>query len=67
MTPSPLVIARVEVFEGGDFVLSSYRDVEDASTTMQIFFAENGTDGGEMRAAAERAKKIFMTQITTMV
>ncbi|MBR5548837.1 MAG: 50S ribosomal protein L11 methyltransferase [Kiritimatiellae bacterium] len=44
-----------EVFEGGDFVLSSYRDVEDASTTMQIFFAEDGTDGGEMRAAAERA------------
>ncbi len=29
-----------EVFDGGDFVLSSYRDVEDALTTMQIFFPD---------------------------
>ena len=26
-----------EVFDGGDFILSSYRDIEDAQTTMQIF------------------------------
>ncbi|MBR1870548.1 MAG: 50S ribosomal protein L11 methyltransferase [Kiritimatiellae bacterium] len=29
-----------EVFDGGDFVLSSYRDVEATSTTMQIFFPD---------------------------
>ncbi len=44
-----------EVFEGGDFVLSSYRDVEDASTTMQIFFPEPDGDDGVMRGEAERA------------
>ena len=26
-----------EVFDGGDFILSSYRDIEDTLTTMQIF------------------------------
>ena len=26
-----------EVFDGGDFILSSYRDIEDSLTTMQIF------------------------------
>ena len=29
-----------EVFDGGDFILSSYRDVEDSLTTMQIFFPD---------------------------
>ena len=29
-----------EVFDGGDFILSSYRDVEDELTTMQIFVPE---------------------------
>ena len=48
-----------EVFEGGDFVLSSYRDVEDTSTTMQIFFPEKAGGGaGRMEvAAAKRALK----------
>ena len=41
-----------EVFDGGDFVLSSYRDVEESSTTMQIFFPEAEGDGGSVRAAA---------------
>ena len=41
-----------EVFDGGDFVLSSYRDVEESSTTMQIFFPEVEGDGGSVRAAA---------------
>jgi len=44
-----------EVFEGGDFVLSSYRDVEDSATTMQIFFTESGGEGGALRAAAVQA------------
>ena len=29
-----------EVFDGGDFVLSSYHDIESDRTTMRIFFAE---------------------------
>jgi ribosomal protein L11 methyltransferase len=41
-----------EVFDGGDFVLSSYRDVEEDSTTMQIFFPESEGDDGSMRASA---------------
>lgn len=39
-----------EVFDGGDFILSSYRDVEESTTTMQIFFPE-----GEGESAAVRA------------
>ena len=31
-----------EVFDGGDFVLTSYRDVEDTLTTMQIFLQSPG-------------------------
>ena len=41
-----------EVFDGGDFVLSSYRDVEASQTSMQIFFPEPDGDGGAMRARA---------------
>ena len=44
-----------EVFDGGDFVLSSYRDVEESSTTMQIFFPEPEGDCGATRAAAVSA------------
>ena len=29
-----------EVFDGGDLILSSYRDVEDDLTTMQVFLAD---------------------------
>ena len=41
-----------EVFDGGDFVLSSYRDVEESSTTMQIFFPEPEGDDGAVRVEA---------------
>ena len=44
-----------EVFDGGDFVLSSYRDVEESSTTMQIFFPEQEQDGESVRVAAAAA------------
>ena len=44
-----------EVFDGGDFVLSSYRDVEESSTTMQIFFPEEEGDDGSVRASAMEA------------
>ncbi len=46
-----------EVFEGGDFVLSSYRDIEEPATTMQIFFPEPEGDCGETRRAAVAALK----------
>lgn len=39
-----------EVFEGGDFVLSSYRDVEGTQTEMQVFFPD-----GSVRSYAEKA------------
>ncbi len=29
-----------EVFDGGDFILSSYHDIEEASTQVQIYFAD---------------------------
>ena len=44
-----------EVFDGGDFVLSSYRDVEEPTTAVQIFFPEPEDDGGARRAEAVRA------------
>jgi ribosomal protein L11 methyltransferase len=44
-----------EVFDGGDFVLSSYRDVEESATTMQIFFPEEEEDDGAVRANAVAA------------
>jgi ribosomal protein L11 methyltransferase len=49
-----------EVFDGGDFVLSSYRDVEESSTTMQIFFPEPERDGGAVRSAAIDALRSAM-------
>lgn len=42
-----------EVFDAGDFVLSSYRDIESATTEMAIYFAEEGLfDEAERRLAA---------------
>ena len=46
-----------EVFDGGDFVLSSYRDIEDPETSMRIYFSEPEGDGGAARAAAAGALK----------
>lgn len=43
-----------EIFDGGDFVLSSYRDVEDSQTALQIFFPEAEGDDGSTRTAAIR-------------
>ncbi|MGN0852128.1 MAG: 50S ribosomal protein L11 methyltransferase [Kiritimatiellia bacterium] len=46
-----------EVFDGGDFVLSSYRDVEETATTMQIFF-EDPAAASRASAALVAAGKI---------
>ena len=45
-----------EVFDGGDFVLTSYRDVEDTLTTMQLFLQseEDAPHAVELLAAAGR-------------
>ena len=52
-----------EVFDGGDFVLSSYRDVEESTTTMQIFFPEPKGEDGAVRAAAVRALQMALDTI----
>ena len=52
-----------EVFDGGDFVLSSYRDVEDSATTVQIFFPETGDDGGALRGKAAGALRSALETI----
>ena len=46
-----------EVFDGGDFILSSYRDVEDARTAMQIFFPDPA-DAPRAAAALVAAGKV---------
>ena len=45
-----------EVFDGGDFVLTSYRDVEETSATMQIFLPDpaDAPRAAEALAAAGR-------------
>jgi ribosomal protein L11 methyltransferase len=45
-----------EVFDGGDFVLSSYRDIEEPFARMQIFF-EDGRDADETAAIAAEATR----------
>ncbi len=46
-----------EVFDGGDFVLSSYRDVEGSQTEMQVFFP-NESDRTRAEAALGDALKV---------
>ena len=38
--PERFVNPLFEVFDGGDFILSSYHDIEETSTRMQIFFED---------------------------
>ena len=46
-----------EVFDGGDLILSSFRDVEADKTVVQIFF-EDAARTGEAKAALEAALEI---------
>ena len=39
-----------EVFDGGDFVLSSYRDIEEPLTRMQIFLPDPAAESGAVAA-----------------
>ena len=50
--PERFVNPLFEVFDGGDFVLSSYRDIEESFTRMRIFLPEPSA-----AAEAERALK----------
>ena len=38
--PERFVNPLFEVFDGGDFILSSYHDIEEETTRMQIFFED---------------------------
>ena len=52
-----------EVFDGGDFILSSYRDVEDELTTMQIFVPE-AADAPHAAEALQAAGRIVGLELT---
>ena len=47
-----------EVFDGGDFVLSSYRDVEEPLTTMRVFLPDPSAED-EARAALQSALDVI--------
>lgn len=51
-----------EVFDGGDFILSSYHDVEETSTTMQIFF-EDPADAPRAAAALVAAGRVVGVEL----
>lgn len=55
-----------EVFDGGDFILSSYRDVEDELTTMQIFFPDEA-DAPQAVAALTAAGEIVGIELAPQV
>ena len=38
--PEHFVNPLFEVFEGGDFVLTSYRDIEQAETELRVYFPD---------------------------
>lgn len=50
-----------EVFEGGDLILSSYRDIEEPRAVMQIFFDDPAREG-DARAALQAAMEIVGAQ-----
>ncbi len=55
-----------EVFDGGDFILSSYRDVEDEQTTMQIFVpdASQAPQAAEALVQAGRVVGLELAPVT---
>ena len=54
-----------EVFDGGDFVLTSYRDVEEPLAQMRIFFPEPADDHGRTRQAASDALRSALQLVGT--
>ena len=55
-----------EVFDGGDFILTSYRDVEETSATMQIFLpdASDAPRAAEALVAAGRIVGLDLAPVT---
>ena len=55
-----------EVFDGGDFVLTSYRDVEETSATMQIFLPDpaDAPRAAEALVAAGRIVGLELAPVT---
>ena len=51
-----------EVFDGGDFILSSYRDIEEEKTTMQIFLPE-ASDAPRAAEALRTAGQIIGAEL----
>ena len=54
-----------EVFDGGDFVLTSYRDVEDTLTTMQLFLQseDDAPRAAELLVAAGRIVGVELSPV----
>ena len=55
--PERFVNPLFEVFDGGDFVLTSYRDIEDVETELRIYFPDPA-DASAAIAALESAAAI---------
>lgn len=55
--PEQFVNPLFEVFDGGDFILSSYRDVEEKLTEMRIFF-EDAAETEEAKRCLNEAMRI---------
>ncbi len=51
--PERYVNPLFEVFDGGDFVLSSYHDIEEADTQMQVYLADPAEAGEAARRLAD--------------
>ena len=47
-----------EVFDGGDFVLSSYRDIEERQTQVQVYFPDPPPPQTAAAAAADAARRL---------
>ena len=58
-----------EVFDGGDFILTSYRDVEETSATMQIFLPDpsDAPRAAEALVAAGRIVGLDLAPVTGLI
>ena len=51
--PEQFVNPLFEVFDGGDFILSSYRDIEEDFTRMRIYFEDSAQTEAAKKALAD--------------
>ena len=64
--PERFVNPLFEVFDGGDFILSSYHDIEEDTTRMQIFF-EDPEQVGAAKACLSSALEIVGVSVPITV